>query len=83
MYSRIPGDKGGLIFLQTECFLALIFFTNWCATICITCPILHEIECHKFVCNEFVLILVPIDLIHFENSNYIRSIGTKANTNLL
>ncbi len=27
---------------------------------------LREIECIKFVCNEFVLVLVQIDLIQFE-----------------
>ena len=57
---------------------------------CITCPILcdtvrflREIECIKFVCNEFVLVLVQIDLTQFEFSNCIKSICTKTNTNLL
>jgi hypothetical protein len=36
-----------------------------------------------FVCNEFVLVLVQIDLTQFEFSNCIRSICTKTNTNLL
>ncbi len=44
---------------------------------------LQEIECIEFVCNEFELVLVHIDLIQFENSNCIRSIYTKTNTNLL
>ena len=44
---------------------------------------LREIECIEFVCNEFVLVLVQIDLIQFEYSNCIRSIWTKTNTNLL
>jgi hypothetical protein len=47
------------------------------------CPILCEIECKEFVCNKFVLVLVQIDLIQFENSNHIRSICTKFDTNLL
>ena len=47
------------------------------------CPILREIECIEFVCNQFVLVLVQIDLIQFENSNCIRSIRTKTNTNSL
>jgi hypothetical protein len=64
-------------------FLALVLRTNWCNTICITCPILHEIECNKFVCNKFVLVLVQIDLTQFENSNCIRSICTKTNTHSL
>jgi hypothetical protein len=63
--------------------LALVLCTNWCTTICITCPILHENECIKFVCNKFVLVLVHIDLIQFEFTNCIRSICTKTNTNLL
>ncbi len=41
---------------------ALVLCTNWCSTICITCPILREIECIEFICNEFVLVLVQIDL---------------------
>jgi hypothetical protein len=35
---------------------------------------LREIKCIKFVRNKFVLVLVQINLIQFENSNYIRSI---------
>jgi hypothetical protein len=31
------------------------------------------------VCNKFVLVLVQINLIQFENSNCIRSIRTKTN----
>ncbi len=53
--------------------------TNWCTTICITCPILCdivqflcEIECIKFVCNEFVLVVVQIDLIQ-KNTNSLHS----------
>jgi hypothetical protein len=82
-YSRIPEDKGGPIFYRHEFFLALILCTNWCTTICITCPSLREIECNKFVCNKIVLVLVQIDLIQFENSNCTRSICAKTNTNLL
>jgi hypothetical protein len=77
-YLGIKGDQ----FFQTGFFLALILCTNWCTTICIMCPILHEIECNKFVCNKFVLDLVQIDLIQFENSNCIESICTKFDTNL-
>ncbi len=43
---------------------------------------LRKIECIEFECNEFVLVLVQIDLIHFEHSNCISSIITKTNTNL-
>ncbi len=83
-YSRVPGDKGGPIFYRLkDFFLALVSRTNWCTTICITCPILCEIECIKFVCNKFELVLVQIDLIQFEFSNCIRSICIKTNTNLL
>jgi hypothetical protein len=81
-YSRIPGDKGGLIFYR-RFFSALVLCTNWCTTICITCPILPKIECNEFEYNKFLLVLVQIDLIQFEYSNCIRSIRTKTNTNLL
>ncbi len=47
---------------------------------CSPCPILREIECIEFVCHEFVLVLVQINLIQFEFSNCIRSICTKTNT---
>jgi hypothetical protein len=83
MYSRVPGDKGGPVFYRQECFSALVLRTNWCTTICITCPILRKIECIKFVYNKCVLVLVQIDLIQFEFSNCIRSICTETNTNLL
>ncbi len=45
--------------------------------------ILRKIECIKFVCNVFVLVLVQFDPIQFEFSNCIRSICTKTNTNSL
>jgi hypothetical protein len=82
---HIPAYLGtkGTIFLQTGIFLALVLRTNWCTTICITCLILHEIECDELVYNKFVLVLVQIDLMQFENSNCIRSICTETNTNLL
>ena len=35
---------------------------------------LREIECIKFECNEFVLVLATIHLIHFEHSICISSI---------
>ncbi len=35
---------------------------------------LRKIECIKFECNEFVLVFVQIDLIHFEHSICISSI---------
>jgi hypothetical protein len=44
---------------------------------------LREIECIKFECNKFVLVLVQIDLIHIEHSNGISSNWTKTNANLL
>jgi hypothetical protein len=85
-YLHVPGDKGGSTFSDLRIFSKIFFLgahlhTNWCTTICITCPILHkivrflhEIECIELVCNKFVLVLVQIDLIQFENSNCIRSI---------
>jgi hypothetical protein len=63
--------------------LALVLHINWCTTICITCPILREIECIEFVCKKIVLVLAQIDLIQFEYSNCIRSICTETNINTL
>jgi hypothetical protein len=83
---RIPAYlwmKGGQIFSDLGFFSALVLRTNWCTTICITCPILREIECSKFVWNEFVIVLVEINLMQFEHSNRIRSICTKFDTNSL
>ncbi len=77
-YLGIKGDH----FFTEDFFFALVLRTNWCTT-SITHPILHKIECNEFVCNKFVLVLVQIDQIQFENSNCIRSISTKTNTNLL
>ncbi len=44
---------------------------------------LREIECIEFECNEFLLVLVLIDLIHFELSICISSTWIKTNTNPL
>ncbi len=44
---------------------------------------LREIECIEFECNAFVLVLVQIDLIHFERTKSISSTSFKTNTNLL
>jgi hypothetical protein len=41
---------------------------------------LCKIECIEFEYNKFVLVLVQIDLIHFEHSNCISSTSTKTNT---
>ncbi len=41
---------------------------------------LREIECIKFECNKFVLVLVQIDLIHFEHLICISSTCIKTNT---
>ncbi len=38
---------------------------------------LREIECIEFECNEFALVLVQIDLIHFEHSICINSTWIK------
>ncbi len=42
---------------------------------------LHEIESIEFECNAFVLVLVQIDLIHFEHTKCISSTSIKTNTN--
>ncbi len=44
---------------------------------------LCKIECIKFECNKFVLVLVQIHLIHFEHSICISSTSIKTNTNPL
>ncbi len=44
---------------------------------------LCKIECIEFECTKFVLVLVQINLIHFEHSNCISSTLTKTNTNTL
>jgi hypothetical protein len=46
-------------------FLAVVLCTNWCITIFITCLILRKIERNEFVCNEFVSVLLQIDIIQF------------------
>jgi hypothetical protein len=78
-YSRVPGDKGGSIFFRLRNFC----WRSFCVQIDVlqlVSPVqfytklsnfLHEIECIEFVCNKFVLVLVQIDLIQFENSNRI------------
>jgi hypothetical protein len=63
MYSRIPGDQMGPFFQTCGFFSAVVLCTHWCTTTFITCPILREIECNKFVCNKFVLFLLQIDII--------------------
>ncbi len=44
---------------------------------------LCEIECIEFECDAFVLVLVQIDLIHFEHKKCISSFSIKTNTNPL
>ena len=44
---------------------------------------LRKIECIEFECNKFVLVLVQIDLIHFEHTKCISSTSFETNTNLL
>jgi hypothetical protein len=42
---------------------------------------LRKIESIKFECNAFVLVLVQIDLIHFEHVKRISSTSIKTSTN--
>ncbi len=44
---------------------------------------LREFECIKFECHAFVLVLVQIDLIHFEHTKCISSTSFKTDTNPL
>ncbi len=81
---RIPvylGIKGDQFFTDFGFFFGAHFVYKLVYYIFYYVSILREIECNKFVCNKFVLVLVQIDLIQFENSNCIRSICTKTNTN--
>jgi hypothetical protein len=84
------GIKGDQFFSDKTFFSALVLRTNWCTTICITCPILRKIirflckiECIEFVYNEFVLVLVQIDPIHLNFQIVLDQFFTKTNTNLL
>jgi hypothetical protein len=42
---------------------------------------LRKIECIEFKCNAFILVLVQIDLIHFDHTKCISSTSFKTNTN--
>jgi hypothetical protein len=64
-YSCVPGDQGGPFFFRQEIVLAVVLHTNWCATICITYPILRKIECNEFVCNKFVFVSLQINIMQF------------------
>ncbi len=84
--------SGGLFwdpfFLNLGFFSEPVLGTNWCTTICTTRPIYAKssdfyAKSIEFECNKFVLILVQIDLIHFEHSNCISSTWTKTNTDPL
>ncbi len=50
------GIKGDHFFSDHDFLSVVLLCTNQCTTICITCPILREIECNEFVCNKFVLV---------------------------
>ncbi len=52
-YSRVPGDQGG-IFFGGRLTYKLVYL------------ILNKIECNKFVCNEFILLFLQIDIIQSE-----------------
>ena len=90
MYSRVLGDTGGPNFFRLKIFFGarftykLVYYNLYhLSDFTQNRPIFTQIECIKFVCNKFVLVLVQIDVIQFEHSNCIRSIWTKTNTNSL
>ncbi len=58
-----PGPQGKLMYYY--------FYHE--SDLCKIIRFLLKIECIKFECNEFVLVLVQIDLIHFEHSICISS----------
>jgi hypothetical protein len=67
MYFCIPGDQGGLIFLNLRNFSWHLFYVQIGVLQFVshvpTCPILCEIVYDKLVCIQFVLLLVQIDII--------------------
>jgi hypothetical protein len=67
MYSPVPGDKEGSIFFRLRDFFWRSFYVQ-IDVLQFVSPvrILCKIECIEFVCNEFVLVLVQIDLIQFK-----------------
>jgi hypothetical protein len=69
-------------FFGARCRYKLMYYNFYHRSdLCKIIQFLHEIECIKFECNEFVLVLVQIDLIHFEHSICISSTQIKTNTN--
>jgi hypothetical protein len=63
VYLGIKGD----LFYHTDFFWRSFYVQLGVLNFFITCPILRKIKCNEFVCNKFVLVLVQIDLIKFEN----------------
>ena len=69
-YSRIPGDQGGPLFFKLEEFFSGGRFTyKWVeynffldTNSYATCPNLRKIVCNEVVFNEFVLVLLQIDI---------------------
>jgi hypothetical protein len=51
------------------------------SNLCEIVRFLREIESIEFECNAFVLVLVQIDLIHFQHIKCISSTSIKTNTN--
>ncbi len=74
-YSRVPGDNVGPFFFRRFFFGAhfmykLVYYNlYYVSNFTQNRPIFTRIECSKFVCNEFVLVYVQIDLIQFEHFN--------------
>jgi hypothetical protein len=60
---RIPGVKGGLFFSVIQ--IGTVQFVSWIKINIQTCPNLREIVHNKFVCIEFVLVSLQIDIIQF------------------
>ncbi len=67
-YSRVPGDQGGTFLFKQDFFwwsfyiqIGIVQFVSWIQT----CPNLGKNVCNEFVCNQFVLVLLQIDIIQF------------------
>ncbi len=61
MYSHVPGDQGGPLFVWLKNFLAVVLPTNWCTTMCIVDKKIRiqmclklQISMCKIVCNKLV-----------------------------
>ena len=90
-YTRVPGEKGGPIFFSLKIFfqrsfqvqIGVLQFVSRVQFYAKLSNFYAKLNVSNLYVTKFVLVLVQTDLIQFENSNHIRSICTKTNTNSL